>query len=152
MANLCIVGSHTVNGVAAIHSELVKTILFNDFVDIFPNKFINVTNGVTIRRWIVCANPKQADLYTECLGTDEWILEMDRLKELENKTNDEDFCSRWRAIKLNNKKKLTDWVKKNCGVDIDPNTMFDIQVKRMHEYKRQFMNVLYVIYRYLWIK
>ena len=130
----------------------MRTTLFNDFVEIFPNKFVNVTNGVTIRRWIVCANEKQSDLYTQTLGTDEWILDMPRLRELENKTEDADFCSKWRAIKLNNKKRLTEWVKKNCGVDIDPNSMFDIQVKRIHEYKRQFMNILYVIWRYLWIK
>lgn len=88
MANLCIVGSHTVNGVAALHSELLKKTLFSDFVDIFPEKFINITNGVTIRRWVLCANPRLSELYTECLGTDEWVLDMSRLRELENKTED----------------------------------------------------------------
>lgn len=80
MANLCIVGSHTVNGVAALHSDLVKNVLFKDFADMFPNKFVNVTNGVTTRRWILCANPLLSKLYTETLGTDEWVLEMDKLR------------------------------------------------------------------------
>lgn len=152
MANLCIIGSHKVNGVAKIHSDLLTTTLFKDFYEFFPTKFINITNGVTTRRWIVCANPLLADLYTEYLKTDEWILDTPRLREIERFVEDPDFQSKWQAIKLNNKRKLAEWVHHNCKVTINENSLFDIQVKRIHEYKRQFMNILYVIYRYLTIK
>ena len=152
MANLSIVGSHTVNGVAALHSDLLKKTLFKDFYEMFPNKFINVTNGVTPRRWVLCANPLLADLYTEKLGSDEWVLEMDQLRSLEKFAENEEFQSKWKAIKLNNKKKMAEWIKRTLGVEIETSSMFDVQIKRIHEYKRQFMNILYVIYRYLWIK
>lgn len=99
MANLCIVGSHKVNGVAYLHSELLKKNLFKDFHEVFPDKFINKTNGVTTRRWILCANPRLAELYTEYLKTDEWVLNMGRLRELEKYIDDQDFRNKWRAIK-----------------------------------------------------
>ena len=95
MANLCIIGSHKVNGVAGIHTELLKTTLFKEFYEFFPTKFINMTNGVTTRRWIVCANPLLADLYTEYLGNDEWIMDMSQLRELEQYADDPDFQSKW---------------------------------------------------------
>lgn len=106
MANLCIVGSHKVNGVAAIHSELLKTTLFKDFVDIFPNKFINITNGVTTRRWLACCNPLLAELYSDELQTDEWLTEMSLLRKIEPKADDADFQSKWSAIKQINKRRL----------------------------------------------
>jgi starch phosphorylase len=152
MANLCIVGSHKVNGVAYLHSELLKQDLFKDFHEVFPDKFINKTNGVTTRRWVLCANPRLADLYNEYLKTDEWVLDMDKLRELEKYVDDQDFRNKWRAIKKENKAKLADWVRRECKVELDPESMFDIQVKRIHEYKRQLMNILYVIYRYISIK
>lgn len=152
MANLCIVGSHKVNGVAALHSELLKTTLFKDFYEFFPNKFINVTNGVTTRRWLACCNPLLAELYSSTLETDEWLTNMPMLRKLEHLADSEDFQSKWAAIKQINKRRLTEWIKKHCNIDIDENSMFDLQIKRIHEYKRQFMNILYVIYRYLTIK
>lgn len=152
MANLCVVGSHKVNGVAFLHSELLKTTLFKDFCDIFPTKFINMTNGVTTRRWIMGANPLLAQLYTEYLQTDEWALDMSLLKGLEKFVDDPVFQSKWQAIKLNNKRKLAEWIHHNCKLVINENSLFDMHVKRIHEYKRQLMNILYVIYRYLAIK
>lgn len=153
MANLCIVGSHTVNGVAAIHSDLIVNTLFKDFYEYDPKKFQNKTNGVTPRRWILSANPLLSDLLSEKLHNDEWILNMERLKELEQFTTEPNFQSKWKAVKLENKKKLAEWIKKNCnGLEVDPESLFDVQVKRIHEYKRQLMNILYVIHRYLSIK
>lgn len=111
-----------------------------------------MTNGVTTRRWVVCANPLLSDLYTQNLKSDEWIMDMSLLRKLEPLAADPDFQSKWRAIKLHNKRRLAEWVHHNCNVTINENSMFDIQVKRIHEYKRQFMNILYVIYRYLSIK
>ncbi len=106
MANLCIVGSHKVNGVAALHSELLKKTLFKNFADIFPNKFVNVTNGVTTRRWIICCNPLLAELYTSILNTDEWLTNMSLLRQIELDSESPEFQSKWAAIKLNNKRRL----------------------------------------------
>lgn len=111
-----------------------------------------MTNGVTTRRWVMAANPLLAELYTEYLKTDEWVLDMSKLRELEVYANDKEFQSKWQAIKINNKRKLAEWIHHNCKTLINENSLFDIQVKRIHEYKRQFMNILYVIYRYLAIK
>ena len=105
MANLSIIGSHKVNGVAFVHTELLKTVFFKDFYEFFPNKFISITNGVTTRRWVLCANPLLADLYTEYLKTDEWVMDMKRLRQLEKYAQDENFQSKWQAIKINNKLK-----------------------------------------------
>lgn len=152
MANLCVVGAHTVNGVAELHSELLKTTLFKDFYELFPKKFQNKTNGVTPRRWIACANPEQSDLYTRTLGHRDWLINLEFISQLEGKENDAAFRKEWAEIKLNNKRKLAKWVLKNTGVQINENSLFDIMVKRIHEYKRQLMNVLYVIHKYLQIK
>lgn len=152
MANLCIVGSHTVNGVAAIHSELIVNTLFKDFHEFDPKKFQNKTNGVTPRRWVVSSNPLLTDLYTEKLKGDEWILNMDKLRQLEAVADDKEFQSKWRAVKLENKRALAKWIKANCQFEVDIDSLFDIHVKRIHEYKRQLMNILYVIHRYLWVK
>jgi len=152
MANLSIIGSHTVNGVAELHSELLKTTLFKDFYELFPKKFQNKTNGVTPRRWIACANPELAQLYTETLGTRDWLANLEFTKQLNGKEKDPEFRKAWYEIKQKNKKRLAKWVYKNTGVTINENSLFDVMVKRMHEYKRQLMNVLYVIHRYLQLK
>ena len=126
--------------------------MFQDFCEIFPNKFVNVTNGVTTRRWILCANPLLSELYTETLKTDEWVLNMSKLRELEDLAEDEEFRNKWLAIKQFNKRKLVKWIEKQTSIVISEDSMFDVQIKRIHEYKRQFMNILYVIHRYLTIK
>ena len=157
MANLCVVASSHVNGVAKIHSGLVKTMLFKDFADLWPNKFTNVTNGVTPRRWIHCEFPELSALLTEYNdGKNEWLAELDLLEEIPPKLEKQgkfpEFIEKFKAAKLKAKLRLKEFVKKNCHIDIDENFMFDIMVKRIHEYKRQFMNCLYCIRRYLDIK
>ena len=157
MANLCIISSTKVNGVAAIHSGLLKTMLFKDFYEMWPEKFTNVTNGVTPRRWIHCAFPELSNLLTEYNdGRDDWLSELDLLEELPKKLEDSgkwpEFMEKYKQAKSAAKKRLVEFVKKNCNIDIDESYMFDVMVKRIHEYKRQFMNCLYCIYRYNKIK
>eukprot|EP00331_Platyophrya_macrostoma_P011548 CAMPEP_0176425582 /NCGR_PEP_ID=MMETSP0127-20121128/11467_1 /TAXON_ID=938130 /ORGANISM="Platyophrya macrostoma, Strain WH" /LENGTH=883 /DNA_ID=CAMNT_0017806755 /DNA_START=34 /DNA_END=2685 /DNA_ORIENTATION=+ len=152
MANLCILGSHAVNGVAALHSELLIKDLFKDFYELFPKKFQNKTNGVTPRRWIACCNPELAKLYSEYLKSDDWLANLDKIKSLKEYAADPTFQKRWLEIKRNNKKRLIQWVQKNCNVTLNEDSLFDIMFKRIHEYKRQFMNALYLIHRYLKIK
>ena len=146
MANLAIVGSHSVNGVARLHSDILKTKLFPDFQRLFPKKFNNKTNGITPRRWLLQANPELSDLITECIG-DTWPADLDRLRGLERFLDDAAFRERWRKVKLERKEKLAKWLQR-CQIDADPETLFDIQIKRIHEYKRQFLNVLHVISLY----
>jgi starch phosphorylase len=149
MAYLAVVGSHTVNGVAALHSELIKTQLFSDFIRYYgPEKFINITNGITPRRWLYQANPALRDLITETLGSQKWVTHLDELKGLKKYTEDTKFQAKWMDVKLKNKQRLADWIKAHLDITVDPHALFDIQVKRIHEYKRQFMNILSVIYRY----
>ncbi|KAI8925852.1 glycosyl transferase [Entophlyctis helioformis] len=149
MAFLAVVGSHCVNGVAALHSDLVKSQLFPDFVEFFgAAKFTNVTNGVTPRRWLHQANPLLSDLITEKLGGDRWLRELDSLSELKAFADDREFQKRWMAIKRTNKARLADYIAAACGVQVSPDALFDVQCKRLHEYKRQFMNILGVIHRY----
>lgn len=155
MAYLAIVGSHKVNGVAELHSELIKTTIFKDFVKVFgPDKFTNVTNGITPRRWLKQANPELAALISEALHDPhyEYLTNLGQLKQLENYIDDENFLKRWDAIKFNNKRRLATLIKDETGIEVDPTVMFDIQVKRIHEYKRQQLNIFSVIYRYLRIK
>ena len=157
MANLCVVASSHVNGVAKIHSGLVKTMLFKDFADLWPNKFTNVTNGVTPRRWIHCEFPELSALLTEYNGgKNDWLAELDLLEEIPPKLEKEgkfpEFIEKFKAAKLKAKLRLKEFVKKHCNIDVDETFMFDIMVKRIHEYKRQFMNCLYCIRRYLDIK
>ena len=152
MAYLCIVCSHTVNGVAALHSELLKATIFKEFDHLYPGKIQNKTNGVTPRRWIHCCNPKLSDLISDTLGgVDEWITSLDNLNQLKPYASDKSFQEKFIAIKKENKAKLAAWVKEKTGFEISCDAMFDIQVKRIHEYKRQLMNILYVIHRYLTI-
>lgn len=155
MAYLAIIGSHKVNGVAELHSELIKTTIFKDFVAIFgDDKFMNVTNGITPRRWLKQANPELAKLISEKLNDPNYsyLTNLGKLKELEQFVDDDEFLIKWDIIKFNNKVKLAALIKHLTGITIDPTVLFDIQVKRIHEYKRQQLNIFAVIYRYLHIK
>ncbi|MEJ2659600.1 MAG: glycogen/starch/alpha-glucan phosphorylase [Desulfobacteraceae bacterium] len=151
MAHLAIVGSHSVNGVAELHSRIIKEELFRDFNAIFPGRFRNVTNGVTPRRWLYQANPGLSALITERIGPD-WILGMELLKKLVPLSDDPDFRSAWMAVRMENKKRLARYVLRKIGMGIDPATMFDVHVKRIHEYKRQLLNLLHVVTLYNRIK
>ncbi|MBK1717150.1 glycogen/starch/alpha-glucan phosphorylase [Thiocystis violacea] len=152
MAHLAVVGSRAVNGVAELHSELVKSTLFKDFNELWPERFHNVTNGVTPRRFIVVANPRLAGLITETCGHDDWIRDLDRLRELEPHADDPDLQERWRQVKNAAKQDLAAWLKHATGVELDPNALFDVQAKRIHEYKRQHLNVLHIIRCYQRLK
>jgi len=152
MANLATVGSSRVNGVAAMHSDLVKNSLLRDFSEMEPQKFINVTNGVTPRRWVALANPSLASLITEKIG-DEWLSHTDtRLRALEEFAGDAAFQQRWREIKLENKRRLKPLLRDFAGVVVDEHAMFDVQVKRIHEYKRQHLSILRILALYLRLK
>lgn len=151
MAYLAIVGSHSVNGVAELHSNLLKKSLLKDFYDIYPEKFNNKTNGITQRRWLLKANPELAKLITEKIG-DSWVTDLYQLKGLLKYIDDKDFLKRWQQIKFNNKKILKDIIKETTNIDVDINSIFDIQVKRLHEYKRQLLNVLNIIAMYIDLK
>ena len=152
MANLAVVGSSAVNGVAAMHSELVKTTILRDFHDLWPEKFHNVTNGVTPRRFIAVSNPRLAALITEVCGSDRWLRDLDCLRELEPHADDADLKARWRAVKTAAKRDLARWLSLRTGVDLDPQSLFDIQAKRFHEYKRQHLNLLHIVSLYERIK
>ena len=147
MANLAIVGSHTVNGVARLHSQILKDHLFKDFDLLFPKRLTNVTNGITPRRWLAQANPKLAELITDTIGPD-WITDLAQLKKLEPLAGDAEFCRRWIKTKRDNKKRLARYILRKIGLGVDPDTLFSVQVKRIHEYKRQLLNVLHVITLY----
>ncbi len=151
MAHLAIVGSFSVNGVAALHSELLKKGLFKDFFALWPHKFNNKTNGVTQRRWMAWCNPALSELISAKIGED-WITDLSQLKKLAPLANDPAFQTQWSEAKRMNKQKLADLVQRSCGVTFNPDAMFDIQVKRIHEYKRQLLNVLHVIHLYEQIK
>jgi starch phosphorylase len=152
MAYLAVVGSFAVNGVAAIHSEIIKTDIFPQFVDVFPEKFQNKTNGVTLRRWLAFCNPELSALITETLGTNDWVRDATLLAGLKPYAEDAAFRARWRAVKQIRKEKLAAHVKQTTGYDLPTSSIFDIQVKRIHEYKRQFMNAISLIHRYSTIK
>jgi len=148
MAHLAVIGSHSVNGVARLHTELVKRSLFPDFHEMWPERFNNKTNGITQRRWLLNANPLLAGLISESIG-DAWITDLSRLKELEKFVSEKAFARRFLKIKKANKERLARIILDGCGVKVDPETLFDIQIKRIHEYKRQLLNVLYIIHQYL---
>lgn len=147
MAHLAVVGSHTVNGVAELHSELLKTTLFADFNRIYPNKFTNMTNGITPRRWLNQANPGLTQLIKQAIG-DGFQKDLTQLVKLTPLADDADFRKAFRAVKLANKQRLAEKIAKLTGVRLDPNALFDVQIKRIHEYKRQLLNVLHVITLY----
>ncbi len=147
MAHLAIVGSHTVNGVAALHSELLKTTLFADFERIYPGKIINVTNGITPRRWLNQANPELTKLIASAIGED-FKKDLTQLVKLTPLADDADFRKAFRAVKRDNKVRLAQKIEKLTGIELNPNSLFDVQIKRIHEYKRQLLNLLHVITLY----
>jgi starch phosphorylase len=151
MAHLAIIGSHCVNGVAALHSDILKTDLFRDFHRVFPDRFKNVTNGITPRRWLKQANPSLSQLITSVVGP-KWICDLDRLTELVSHAEDSTFREAWRQAKKENKKRLARYMLRKIHLGVNPDTLFDVQVKRIHEYKRQLLNVLHVITQYNRIK
>merc|ERR1719431_374136 len=151
MAHLAIIGSHAVNGVAAIHSDLIKKTLFKNFYELWPHKFQNKTNGITPRRWLLLCNPMLADLISDKIG-DDWPVHLDQLQQLKKWAEDPKFQREVMRVKQDNKNKLASYLKDATGVDVNPNSMFDIQVKRIHEYKRQLLNILHVITLYNRIK
>lgn len=151
MANLAIVGSFAVNGVAALHTAILKERLFFHFNKIFPGKFINITNGITPRRWLKTANPFLSKIITEKIG-DEWIRNLNELRKLEEFIDDKEFLESWRSAKWLNKQLLIDYVDKELNIKINAESIFDVQIKRFHEYKRQLLNVLHVITLYNRIK
>jgi starch phosphorylase len=148
MAHLAIAGSHSVNGVAALHTELLKTSLFADFTALWPERFNNKTNGVTQRRWLLKANPALADLLTRTVG-DGWITDLARLRDLEPHAQERGFQQEFLAVKRANKERLARVIEETALVTVDPDSLFDVQIKRMHEYKRQLLNVLHIIHEYL---
>jgi glycogen/starch/alpha-glucan phosphorylase-like protein len=153
MAYLAIVGSHKVNGVAELHSDLIKQTIFKDFVTIYgPDKFTNVTNGITPRRWLHQANPRLSELIASKLGSDEYLKDLTQLNKLEQFAEDPAFKKEWQEIKYANKVRLAQHIMNANGVSVNPKALFDIQVKRIHEYKRQQLNIFGVIHRYLAIK
>lgn len=151
MAHLASVGSHTVNGVAALHTELIKKELMRDFYELWPDKFQNKTNGITPRRWLLISNPQLANLITEHIG-EGWTKNLDDLRKLEAFVDDPQFRARWAQIKYDNKSTLASYILRQNGLDVDVNSMFDVQIKRIHEYKRQLLNVMHVITLYNRIK
>ena len=150
MAYLSIVCSHSVNGVAQLHSDLLKETIFKEFDELYPNKIQNKTNGVAPRRWIHCCNRLLSDLISETIGSvDEWITSLDSLRQLSSYGKNPTFISKFAAVKRENKQRLQKWVKEQTGIDIPLDSLYDVQVKRIHEYKRQLLNILYTIYRYI---
>jgi len=147
MAHLASVGSHAINGVAALHTELLKRDVLGDFHDLYPERFHNVTNGVTPRRWMVLCNPRLTALITGKIG-DRWIRQEEDLRQLERFSDDREFQGRWLQVKSDNKRDLAALIKERTAILVDPESLFDIQVKRFHEYKRQHLNLLHVISLY----
>ena len=152
MAYLAIVGSFSVNGVAELHSRLLKEGLFHDFYQMWPHKFNNKTNGVTQRRWLSMCNPGLKKLITEQIIGDGWITDLKQLRKLAPCAEDADFRQRWHDVKMENKQRLAALIKSECGLDVNCNALFDVQVKRIHEYKRQLLNALHIIHLYIRIK
>jgi starch phosphorylase len=147
MAYLAIVGSHKVNGVAKLHSELMRTTIFRDFALVFPERFINITNGVTPRRWLNHSNPALSELITRAIGT-RWVTDLSELRRLAPLAEDSAFLREFTAVKHGNKAHLAELVKMRQGIELDPASLFDTQIKRIHEYKRQLLNVFHIVTRY----
>ncbi len=147
MANLCLVGTSSVNGVAELHTQILKENLFKDFYELWPEKFHNVTNGITPRRWLLKANPALSNLISEAIG-ENWITHLDELKKLEKFASDANFLSSLAKIKRTNKESLAAYASRHLGITLNPEAIFDVQVKRLHEYKRQLMLALYIIIFY----
>ncbi len=147
MSNLAIVGSHAVNGVAQLHSEILKTKVFKDYNDLFPDRFHNITNGITQRLWLKSCNPELAELITETVG-EEWTTHLDILRQLLPYVKDDDFCQRWREVKQISKARLARHVQQELSIELNPESLFDVQVKRIHEYKRQLLCALHAVALY----
>ncbi|MBO8424323.1 MAG: glycogen/starch/alpha-glucan phosphorylase [Firmicutes bacterium] len=147
MANLCLVASHTVNGVSALHSDILKNDVFADYYKVAPEKFTNVTNGITHRRWLAEANPLLTDFIKELIG-DKFIRKADELEKLMKYQGNKDVLDRWAEIKLKNKERLADYIAKSNNIIVNPSSIFDVQVKRLHEYKRQLLNALQILNLY----
>ncbi|XVE91590.1 hypothetical protein REPUB_Repub01dG0023000 [Reevesia pubescens] len=148
MANLCVAGGYAVNGVAEIHSEIVKNEVFNEFYKLWPEKFQNKTNGVTPRRWIRFCNPDLSKIITKWTGSEDWVVNTDKLLILRKFADNEDLQSEWREAKRRNKVKVASFLREKTGYIVNPDAMFDVQVKRIHEYKRQLLNIMGIVYRY----
>jgi len=144
MANLGIIGSHSVNGVARLHSEILKSRIFPELHEFYPRRFNNKTNGITPRRWLLQANPELSILITEAVG-DQWPRDLDRLRGLEAFADDAEFRERWMAIRRLRKVRVSQWLRRVHAIEVDPDSLFDVQIKRIHEYKRQLLNVLHVL-------
>jgi starch phosphorylase len=151
MASLAVVGSFSVNGVSAMHSELVRDSLFPDFAQMFPERFNNKTNGVTPRRWLKGCNPSLAALVDDRIG-DDWVRDLGRISAIEPLARDRDFARRFREAKRANKQRMAEWISRTTGQKVDPDSLFDVQVKRIHEYKRQLLNILHALRLYLDLK
>ena len=151
MANLCLCASHTINGVSELHSDILKNDIFNDYYRIHPNKFTNVTNGITYRRWLAIANPKLSSYISSLIG-DGFLADSMELEKLLPFATDKKVIDKWLDIKYENKVRLAKYIKENNGIDVDPNSIFDVQVKRLHEYKRQLLNCMNIIDLYLRLK
>lgn len=147
MANLACVGSHAINGVAALHTELLKTTVLRDFYELWPEKFSNKTNGVTPRRWLLVSNPRLSQLLCSTIGKG-WITDLEQLRQLEPYAEDSNFRQSWRQLKLAIKQDLSAYIEQATGIQVNPASLFDVQVKRIHEYKRQHLNILHVITLY----
>ncbi|KAK5771197.1 alpha-1,4 glucan phosphorylase L-2 isozyme, chloroplastic/amyloplastic-like isoform X1 [Gossypium arboreum] len=148
MANLCVAGGYAVNGVAEIHSEIVKNEVFNDFYEMWPEKFQNKTNGVTPRRWIRFCNPDLSKIITKWTGSEDWVVNTEKLVTLRKFADNEDLQSEWREAKRRNKVKVASFLREKTSYIVNPDAMFDVQVKRIHEYKRQLLNIMGIVYRY----
>ena len=151
MAYLAIVGSSFINGVSKLHSDLLQTSLFKDFYELYPEKFNNKTNGITQRRWLLKANTRLSSLLVEKLG-DGWVMDLDQLQKLNAFRNDKAFCKRWVEIKKQNKESLVKYIQSSMSITLDPDSIFDVQIKRIHEYKRQILFAFYIIAQYLRLK
>ena len=151
MANLAIIGSYSVNGVAALHTEILKNQEMREFYDYYPEKFNNKTNGITFRRWLVMCNRELRELISSRIGTD-WIRNADELERLLSYSSNTEFLSQVLDAKQSRKSSFSEYLRKERGIEVSPDSIFDVQVKRLHEYKRQLLNVLQILHMYLKIK
>ncbi len=147
MANMCLATCHKVNGVSGLHTDILKNDVFRDYNNLAPDKFVSITNGITYRRWLRLANPELSELITSKIG-DKWVKEADELEKLLAFAEDAAFCEKFREVKLEKKRELAAYIKEHNDIDVDPESIFDVQVKRLHEYKRQLLNVLHILYLY----
>ncbi|GKT31540.1 Glycogen phosphorylase 1 [Aduncisulcus paluster] len=152
MSHLAIVGSHKVNGVAQLHTNILKEQTFKPFFQLFPRRFINITNGVTPRRWLLSCNPFLSQIISHVLGSRNWVTDTRELSLLRSACRSRSLQRLWRAAKILNKERLAEHIQQTRGISISPTSMFDIQVKRIHEYKRQLMHALFILHKYLWMK